>query len=206
KVYQGETSPPPVSPDAHPPYPIDGCDIAEQPNYDKVPRFLNYFRTLNGADDNLGRLLAALDENKLADDTVVIFASDQGYFVGEHGLRDKRSAYEESIRFPLLIRYPRLTKAGALVDEMALNIDLAPSLLDLAGVPIPADMQGRSWRPLLEGKSDGWRQSFFYEYFFESNHPETPTINGVRTTDAKLVKYPDHPEWVELYDLKRDPL
>lgn len=165
---------------------------------------LNYFRCLAAADDNVGRVLHALDQHQLADDTLVVFAGDNGFYLGEHGLGDKRSAYEESLRIPLLVRYPRLAAKGRLVDGLALNIDLAPTLLDLAGVPVPRAMQGRSWRPLLEGKTDGWRDSFFYAYFYE-NPFRVPTVTAVRTATVKLVRYPGHDEWTELFDLAQDP-
>jgi arylsulfatase A-like enzyme len=117
-----------------------------------VPVNLNYFRCVSAADDCLGRLLQALDDLGFAQNTVVIYTSDNGFYLGEHGLGDKRSAYDESLRVPFLVRYPALAAArGRVVDEMVLNLDLAPSLLDLAGAPIPATLQGRSWRPLLSG-------------------------------------------------------
>lgn len=166
---------------------------------------LGYFRCVSAADDNLGRLLEALDTLGLTGKTVVIFSSDNGYYLGEHGLGDKRSAYDESLRIPMLVRYPGVVAAGAVTDRMVLNIDLAPTLLDLAGVAIPAQMQGRSWRPLLEGKKTDWRSSFFYEYFQERNYPAIPTVLAVRTGSAKLIKYPGHDEWTELFDLNADP-
>jgi hypothetical protein len=101
------------------------------------------------ADDNVGRVLDLLDELRLAENTVVVFAGDNGYYLGEHRLGDKRSAYEESMRIPLLLRYPKLGARGKLLDELVLNIDLAPIFLDLAGIAVPRGMQGRSWRPLL---------------------------------------------------------
>ena len=165
----------------------------------------NYFRCISAADDNLGRLLQALDDLDLAKDTVVVFASDNGFYKGEHGLGDKRSAYEESLRIPMIVRYPKLVPKGKALDEIVLNIDLAPTFLDLAGVPIPAQMQGRSWRPLLTGNAADWRKSFLFEYFLENGFPGTPTLFGVRTADAKLIKYPGHDEWTELFDLVRDP-
>ncbi len=164
----------------------------------------DYFRCISAADDNLGRLLAALDELKLADNTVVIYASDNGYYLGEHGLGDKRSAYEESLRIPMLLRYPKLAGKGRLIDQMVLNIDLAPTLLDFAGVAAPKEMHGRSWKPLLEGKTDGWRRAFFYCYFLERGF-NTPMVTAVRTDTAKLVKYPGDDEWTELFDLNADP-
>lgn len=165
----------------------------------------NYFRLITGADRNVGRLLDALKELKLDENTVVVFAGDNGYFLGEHGLGDKRAAYEESLRIPLLVRFPG-GKAGATVDQSVLNIDLAPTLLDLAGVAIPPSVQGRSFRPLLEGQAPAdWRTVFLYEYFFEGTQVKTPTILAVRADDAKLVTYPGHPEWTEVFDLSADP-
>ncbi len=165
---------------------------------------LDYFRTINGIDDNVGRLMKLLDELKLADDTIVVFAGDNGFYLGEHRLSDKRSGYEESMRIPLIVRYPKAGK-GRLVDQLALNIDLAPTFLDFAGVPVPADMHGRSWRPLIEGKSpDDWRKAFFYSYFYERS-AVVPTVTAVRTETAKLIKYPGHDEWTEYFDLMADP-
>jgi arylsulfatase A-like enzyme len=167
---------------------------------------LGYFRCISAMDDNIGRLLQTLDELKLAEDTVVVFSSDNGYYLGEHGLGDKRSLYDESLRVPLLVRYPRLIGKNITTDEIALNIDLAPTIIDLAGATVPRAMQGRSWRPLFAGKKvPGWRQSFLAEYFWESNFPTTPTVVGVRTHTAKLIKYPGHDEWTELFDLAADP-
>jgi arylsulfatase A-like enzyme len=169
---------------------------------------LGYFRCLAAADDNLGKLLDALEELGLAANTIVIFASDNGYYFGEHGLGDKRSAYEESIRIPLLVRLPGPPQKGGtgrVVDDMVLNVDLAPTLLDFAGVAIPKTMDGRSVRPLLEGRKTDWRRAFFYCYFFERNFPGTPTVTAVRTDNAVLIKYPGHDAWTELFDLTRDP-
>lgn len=170
-----------------------------------VPAHLDYLRHIAGADENLGRLLKTLDDLKLADDTVVVFASDNGYYLGEHGLGDKRSMYEESLRIPFLVRYPRLFPKGKVVDEMVLNLDLAPSLLELAGLKPPPEMQGRSWVPPIAGKTAGWRTAFLAEYFAENAFPTTPTLFGVRTPTAKLVRYPDHTAWTEMFDLTRDP-
>ncbi len=173
-----------------------------------VPASLNYFRCISAADDCLGRLLDALDDLDLAKNTVVIYTSDNGFYLGEHGLGDKRSAYDESLRVPLLVRYPALgAKArGRVVDEMVLNLDLAQSLLDFAGVSAPKQMQGLSWRLLLTGEATGWRQSWFYEYFAENQkNSRVPDITAVRTADAKLIKYPGRDEWTELFELSADP-
>ncbi|WP_206291589.1 sulfatase-like hydrolase/transferase [Humisphaera borealis] len=165
----------------------------------------NYFRTLLGVDDNLGKLLDLLDELKLTDNTVVVYSSDNGYYLGDHGLGDKRSAYDESLRIPFIVRYPKLAKAGTTRDEMVINIDLAPTFLDLAGVPIPPQMQGRSLRPLLAGEmTPDWRKAWFYEYFYERGY-SIPTILAVRTDTHKIIKYPGHDDWTELFDLKADP-
>lgn len=169
-----------------------------------VPTNLGYFRTLTAMDENVGKLLQVLDELELAANTVVIFTSDNGYYLGEHGLGDKRSAYEESMRVPLLVRYPRLPQKGRVVDQLALNVDLAPTLLDFAGVSIPKEMDGRSWRPLLEGGTTNWRNAFFYSYYYEENFA-IPTVTAVRTETAKLIRYPGHDEWTELFDLSQDP-
>ena len=165
---------------------------------------LGYFRCISAMDDNVGRLLNELDELGQADNTVVVFAGDNGYYLGEHGLGDKRSAYEESLRIPLLLRYPKLGIKGKLADQMVLNIDLAPTFLDFAGAAVPEKMQGRSWKPLLEGNAAGWRQSYYYEYFVEQQY-SIPHVQAIRTEQAKLIKYPGHEEWTELFDLSADP-
>ena len=176
------------------------------PAIDGPNKMRGYFGCLAAVDENVGKLLSALDELKLAENTVVVFTSDNGFYLGEHTLGDKRSAYDESLRIPLLVRCPMLgpTAQGKIIDQMALNIDLAPTFLDLAGVKVPAEMQGASWRPLLEGKPTPWRQSFFYEYFYERPFA-IPTLLAVRTAGAKLIKYPGHDDWTELFDLKADP-
>jgi arylsulfatase A-like enzyme len=169
--------------------------------------YAGYFGCLTAMDENVGRLLATLDELKLAENTVVVFASDNGFYLGEHGLGDKRSAYDESLRIPLLVRWPKLGERarGKTIDQMALNLDLAPTFLDLAGVKAPQSMQGRSWRPLLEGNSaTNWRTAFFYEYFFERSYA-IPTVLAVRSDTSKIIKYPGHDDWTELFDLAKDP-
>jgi arylsulfatase A-like enzyme len=163
-----------------------------------------YFQTLNGADCNLGRLLDTLDELGLSENTIVIYTSDNGYFLGEHTLGDKRFAYDESLRIPLLLRYPKLGLKGKVVDEMVLNIDFAPTALDFAGEPVHPRMQGCSWKPLLVGAARDWRRSFYYEYFVDSTFPKIPPVQALRTETAKLIVYPGHEDWTELYDLRND--
>ena len=165
---------------------------------------IDYYRTLAAVDEGVGKILDILREQGKLDNTVIVFAGDNGYFMGEHRRGDKRLAYEESMRIPFLIRYPRLGRPGTVINEMALNIDLAPTLLDLAGVPIPATMQGKSFRPLLEGKQVPWRTSFLYEYFKDGKFT-VPTMLAVRTESWKYVRYPDIKDLDELYDLKKDP-
>jgi len=163
----------------------------------------SYLRCVASLDDNVGRILDYLDESGLAENTIVIYTSDQGFFLGEHGWYDKRFMYEESLRMPLLVRYPAEILPGTRCGDLAVNIDFAPTLLDYAGIPVPEDMQGRSLRPLLQGQSvTDWRQSMYYRYYL--SHFNTPAHWGIRTLDHKLIYYHDSDEW-ELYDLKQDP-
>jgi len=162
-------------------------------------------RALAAIDDGVGRLLQALEDSKQLDHTMVIFTSDNGYFWGEHGLGDKRWAYEESIRDPLLMRYPKLIKAGTTLDPFALNIDIAPTLLDLAGAPIPKTIQGRSLLPLFKDAKAPWRKSFLTEYFTERGFPRAPTWQAARTDRWKFIHYTELEDMDEFYDLKADP-
>lgn len=164
-----------------------------------------YFQTLSGADHNLGRLMDAIDELGLRENTLVVFTSDNGYFMGEHDLGDKRYAYEESLRIPLLVRYPKWTTAATIADQMVLNIDFAPTVLDLAGIPTASSMQGKSWKPLLTQSDPKWRRQFYYEYHTDRQFPAVPRVQALRTETAKYIVYPEH-DWVELYDLNKDPL
>lgn len=165
---------------------------------------LNYFRTLAAVDESVGRVLEALEQLAALDSTVVVFASDNGYFHGEHRRGDKRLMYEESIRIPLLMRYPPLVAAGGTAEEIILNIDLAPTLLDMAGAAAPQHVQGRSFRPLLAGEPYQARSSFLYEYWREEWLPGIPTMVGVRSRRWKYVTYPEIADLDELYDLVND--
>jgi arylsulfatase A-like enzyme len=165
---------------------------------------LDYLRHIKGVDENVGRMLDALDELGLAEDTVVVYSSDNGFFLGEHCSGDKRALYEESLRVPMLVRYPRQFARGLVVDELVLNVDLAPTFLDLAGVPVPREMQGASWKELAAGhQPENWRHSFLAEYYKELGG--VPTCYAVRTKTHKLVRYPNRPEWTEVFDLQADP-
>ncbi len=149
--------------------------------------------------------MRTLQDGGILDNTLVVFAGDNGFFFGEHGLSDKRAMYEEAIRIPLLMHFPSLIRPGTRVREMALNIDLCPTLLDLAGLPIPGDVQGRSLRPLLAGRKIPWREEFLYEYDWEPDAGRRPAIRGVRTERWKYIEYPGSANISELYDLRSDP-
>jgi N-acetylglucosamine-6-sulfatase len=164
----------------------------------------NQLRAMAAVDEGMGQLLKALEESKQLDNTMVIFSSDNGFFWGEHGFADKRWAYDESIRDPLLIRYPKLIKSGTTREQLALNIDIAPTLLDLAGVAVPKAIQGRSLLPLFKDDRAPWRTSFLTEYFLEKPYPRVPTWQAVRTERWKYIHYQDLQDMDELYDLKAD--
>jgi N-acetylglucosamine-6-sulfatase len=170
-----------------------------------------YLATLVSVDESVGRLLEALQRAGALDRTVVVFTSDNGFALGEHGRVDKRTMYEESIRVPLLVRYPPLIPRGRVVEEMVLNIDLAPSLLEICGAPPLERVHGRSWKRLLAGDRAGWRASWHYAYNYEKEFPYTPNVRGVRTAEWKYVRYP-HGDGgpdrhaAELYRLADDPL
>ncbi len=166
----------------------------------------NYLRCVKSVDDGVGRVLDALERIGESDNTIVIYTSDQGFFLGEHGWYDKRFMYEESLRMPLLVRYPKTIKAGSVTDEIALNLDFAETLLDFAGVAAPDDMQGRSLRPILEGKEAGdWRKSMYYHFYEYPGWHFVKRHYGIRTQRYKLIHYyHDVDEW-ELYDLEKDP-
>lgn len=186
-----------------------GGPLYGQKEYGKFVRA--YLGTIASVDDSVGRLYQTLKDAGQLDNTLIVFTTDNGFAIGEHGRVDKRTAYEESLRLPLLVRYPPLAKAGTVVKEMVLSLDLAPTLLDVCGAkPLP-NADGRSWKPLLEGKAAGWRSAFFYQYNYEAQFPYTPNVRAVRTADWKYIRYPhgdgkpDH-HAAELYDLKADPL
>jgi len=165
----------------------------------------DYLRAVASLDDNLGRVLDWLDESGLTDETVVIYSSDQGFYLGEHGWYDKRWMYEPSLRTPLIVRWPGVTDGGRIERHMVQNIDLAPTLLELAGLPAPRDMHGRSLVPLLRGEApDDWRTSIYYRYYEFPGVHAVPRHRGVRTERYKLIHYYQLDEW-ELFDLERDP-
>jgi N-acetylglucosamine-6-sulfatase len=175
--------------------------------YSRIPYdelVLRFARLVSGIDDNIGRLLQRLESMGRLDDTVVIFTSDNGFLLHEHGLYDKRAVYEESIRVPLLVRYPRLVARGRPVNEMTLNVDLAPTLLELIGQAGGERMQGLSVLKALRGSRGPRRRVFFYQYDRETPY-STPSLMGVRTDDWKLVKYQEEGQGHELYRVSKDP-
>ncbi len=165
----------------------------------------DYLRCVDAIDDNVGRVLDYLDESGLAENTVVLYTSDQGWFLGEHGWYDKRWMYEESFRTPLLVRWPGRVKPGGVSDKMVMNLDFAQTFLDIAGVEQPSDMQGRSLKPILEGQApEDWRTSVYYRYYEFPGPHNVPKHFGVRTERYKLICFHELNEW-ELYDLETDP-
>jgi len=166
----------------------------------------DYLRCIASVDDNVGRVLDYLDGNGLAEDTIVVYTSDQGFYLGDHGWFDKRFMYEESLRMPLLVRYPGVVAPGTVNDDIVVNIDFAPTFLDFAGVTVPGDMQGRSLRPLLEGGAPSdWRSAMYYHYYEYPGAHSVKRHYGVRTARYKLIHfYYDIDAW-ELYDLEKDP-
>jgi arylsulfatase A-like enzyme len=173
----------------------------------KYQRYMqDYLATIQSVDDNVGRLLAYLDGNGLSKNTIVIYTSDQGFFLGDHGLFDKRFMYEESLRMPFLIRWPAAIKPGTRSDAMALNTDFAPTFLAAAGLPVPDSMQGRSLLPVLRGRTpNDWRSSMYYRYYHDPGDHNTRAHYGVRTATHKLIYFWKKDQW-ELFDLVKDPL
>jgi arylsulfatase A-like enzyme len=163
----------------------------------------SYLRCVAAVDENIGRLLQWLKDNELENDTIVVYSSDQSYYIGEHGMADKRWMYEESLRMPLVMRWPGKIKPGTEVDAMVQNIDYAPTLLEAAGLPVPEEMQGRSLLPLLEEKEVEWRETIYYHYYTHGEH-NVPRHDGVRTKRYKLIHYYTDDAY-ELFDLKQDP-
>jgi N-acetylglucosamine-6-sulfatase len=194
-------------------YSIHGVDHMETGQYDNdpVPSFdelyKQYCETVHGLDENLGRVLEYLDETGLSKSTLVVYMGDNGFELGEHGFYDKRDAFEESIRVPMLAYAPGMIAPGTKVTHMVQNIDIAPTLLAAAGTKPPkaAKMDGQSFLPLLQGKSIPWRDHILYEYYWEWNFPATPTTFAIRSDRYKYIFY--HGVWDHdgFYDLETDP-
>jgi arylsulfatase A-like enzyme len=173
----------------------------------KYQRYMrDYYATANSLDRNVGKILSYLDQEKLTKNTIVIYTSDQGFYLGEHGWFDKRFMYEESLKTPFIIRYPGKIKAGSTIDNIEANIDWAPTLLDIAGAKIPADMQGKSFWPLLKGSNTGKpdRPVYYHYYEYPGPHLVNPHF-GIRTNQYTLIRFYGKLNYWELYDVKKDP-
>jgi N-acetylglucosamine-6-sulfatase len=171
----------------------------------KYQRYVkNFLRTIAAVDENVGRVLDYLEEHKLADNTIVIYSSDQGCYLGEHGWYDKRWMFEESFAMPFLIRWPGVVTPGTRVDKLIQNIDYAPTFLEIAGAQAPERMQGRSLMPLLTGAGTDWREDLYYSYYEVGEHRVAQHF-GVATERYKLIHFPATDEW-NLMDLVADPL
>jgi arylsulfatase A-like enzyme len=165
----------------------------------------NYYAGLVAVDENIGRILNYLEKKNILDDTAIVTGSDHGYFLGEWRLFDKRLMHEPSIRVPLMIRYPKRIPAGLVRDEMVLDTDLAPTFLDLAGLPVPGHVQGKSLLPLAKNADPAFREAWYYEYFEWPNPEGVRPHRGIRTGRYKLIHYVMEPQEFELYDLQNDP-
>lgn len=228
-TYAGQ--PPYYPPTMFPPGHERATVTAEEYNYEDVPKWVKaqrhswhgvdymyhgqiefddfyraYCETLLAVDESIGEILQYLEDNDLMENTTVIYMGDNGFSFGEHGLIDKRQAYEESMRVPMLAYGAGVAKNGERIEENVQNIDIGPTVLDLAGIPPHEQFDGRSFLPLLQGKAVGnWRDTIFYEYFWERPFPQTPTVHAVRTDRYKYIRY--HGIWDinELYDIQNDP-
>jgi arylsulfatase A-like enzyme len=181
---------------------LEGRELARW----KYQRYMqDYLACVQSVDDNVGRLVDWLDRHGLRENTLVVYTSDQGFFLGDHGLYDKRLMYEPSLRMPLLMRWPAAIPAGVVQEALAINADFAPTFMELAGVPVSEEVQGRSLVPLLEGRRPAdWRTSVYYRYYHDPGHHNTRAHYGVRTETHKLIYFWTKDQW-ELYDLVHDP-
>jgi N-acetylglucosamine-6-sulfatase len=182
-----------------------GVDYMYHGQMDFDTFYRRYCETLLAVDESIGQIFQYLEDHQMLDSTLVVYMGDNGFCFGEHGLIDKRHMYEESMRIPMLAHCPGLIRAGDRIPQLIQNIDVAPTLLDAAGLAPPGVMDGRSFLPLLKGEKPSWRDAVFYEYYWEWNFPQTPTMFGIRTERFKYIHY--HGIWDidELYDLVNDP-
>jgi N-acetylglucosamine-6-sulfatase len=183
-----------------------GVDFPYHSDLDIGEYYKRYAETLLAVDDSMGRIVAFLREQNLLDSTLVVYMGDNGFAFGEHGLIDKRTAYEESMRVPMLVRGPDVARPGQPIDAVIANIDIAPTLLAAAGLQPPPAMDGRSFLPILRGESVPWRSTLLYECYWERNFPQTPTMHALRGERWKYIHYQGIWDTDELYDLQADPL
>jgi arylsulfatase A-like enzyme len=171
----------------------------------KFQRYMkDYLNTAQSIDRNVGRTLDYLDKHHLKENTIVIYMSDQGFYLGEHGWFDKRWMYEESFRTPMLVRFPGVVKPGTAVNQLVMNLDIAPTMLDVAGVAIPKEIQGKSMLPLFSNKNAPWRNELYYHYYETTTHDVSPHF-GIKTKPYKLIRFYEKIIGWELYDLSKDP-
>jgi N-acetylglucosamine-6-sulfatase len=182
-----------------------GVDYPYHSDLDIAEYYKRYAETLLAVDDSVGRVLEALKQRGELDSTLVIYMGDNGFAFGEHGLIDKRTAYEESMRVPMLVRCPELFPGGKTVEQVVANIDIASTCLAAAGLEAPKDYDGNSFVPVLQGKQVPWRDSLLYEYYWERNFPHTPTIHALRGDRYKYIRYHGIWDLDELYDIREDP-
>ncbi|MDQ5977042.1 MAG: sulfatase [Verrucomicrobiota bacterium] len=182
-----------------------GADFPYHSELDIDAYYKAYCETLSAVDESVGRVLKQLEDMGVADNTLVVYMGDNGFMFGEHGLIDKRVAYEPSIRVPLLMRCPSLIKGGTAVKEVVANIDIAPTVMELMGLKAPAHFDGRSLVPLLRGEHPSWREYFLYVYYWERNFPQSPTVFALRGDRYKYITYYGLWDADELYDLQDDP-
>lgn len=183
-----------------------GVDFPYHSELDIAEFYRRYCETFLAVDDSIGRVLAKLKEMGVHDETLVLYMGDNGFLFGEHGLIDKRVAYEASIRVPMVMQCPELFGGGRVVDEVVANIDVAPTILEAAGLVAPERMDGMSFLPLAQGRRVPWREHFLYVYYWEKNFPQSPTVFAVRTDRYKYITYYGLWDTDELYDLQADPL
>ncbi len=183
-----------------------GVEFPYHSGLDVDAYYRRYCETLLAVDDSIGRLLAHLRERRLLESTLVVYMGDNGFAFGEHGLIDKRTAYEESMRVPMLAHCPEIIPAGTVVEQVVANLDVAPTFLEAAGLRAPEGLDGRSFLPLLRGEPTEWRDALLYEYYWERNFPHTPTTFALRTNRYKYIHYYGIWDTDEIYDLRDDPL
>ncbi|WP_346239295.1 sulfatase [Niabella insulamsoli] len=186
-------------------YSWHGVDYMYHGQTDFDQFYQDYLETLMGVDESVGAVLDFLQENDLDKETLVVYMGDNGFAFGEHGLIDKRTAFEESMRVPLLARCPAIIKPATVIEQDVLNIDIAPTFLELAGIRQPQQMQGASFVKLLQGRDTKWREEFFYEYYWENAFPQTPSQFAVRTDRYKFIRSQGIWDIDQLYDLVKDP-
>lgn len=183
-----------------------GVEYPYHAELDIAEYYKRYAETLCAVDDSVGRLMDWLKAENLFDSTLVMYMGDNGFAFGEHGLIDKRTAYEESMRVPLLLQCPELFGKGKRMEQVVAGIDIGPTCLDAAGLKVPDSMHGRSFLPLAKGEKVAWREALLYEYYWERNFPQTPTMHAVRGDRYKYIRYQGLWDLDELYDLQTDPL